>query len=139
MGVVLDTSFLIDHERGRRGLAFEEDLAISVVTASELLHGVHRADAANRPRREAFVEGILSSVPVIPFTLAIGRIHARVWAELAAKRRTLGGHDLIVAATAIALDWPLVTLDQRGFAGIPGLRLHPGIPAAAARRHPHTR
>lgn len=123
MGVVLDTSFLIDHERGRHGLPIEEELAIAAITASELLHGVHRADPAHRPRREAFVEGILASVPVIPFTLPIGRIHARLWAELAAKRRVLGAHDLMVAATALALDWPLVTLDRKGFVGVPGLRL----------------
>lgn len=123
MGVVLDTSFLIDHERGRRGLPLEEDLAIAAITASELLHGVHRADPAHRARREAFVEGILANVPVIPFTLPVGRIHARVWAELAAKRRVLGAHDLMVAATALALDWPLVTLDHKGFIGVPGLRL----------------
>lgn len=123
MGVVLDTSFLIRYERGRRDLPVEEDLAIASITASELLHGVHRADEAHRPRREAFVEGVLASVPVIPFTLPVARIHARLWAALAARRRTLGAHDLIVAATALALDWPLVTLDSRGFARIPGLRL----------------
>lgn len=123
MGVVLDTSFLIDRERGRSGLPGDEELAIAAITASELLHGVHRADPARRPAREAFVEGVLGSVPVIPLTLPIVRIHARLWAELAARRRPVGAHDLMVAATAVALDWPLVTLDRRGFAGIPGLRL----------------
>lgn len=123
MGVVLDTSFLIDHERGRRGLPADEDLAIAAITASELLHGVHRADAEHRPRREAFVEGVLGAIPVIPFTLPIARIHARLWADLAAKRRVFGAYDLMVAATAVALDWPLVTLDRKGFIGIPGLRL----------------
>lgn len=123
MGVLLDTSLLIHYERGRRNLPAEEDLAIAAITASELLHGVHRADAAHRPAREAFVEGVLASVPVIPFTLPVARIHARLWAELAAKRRSVGAHDLIVAATALALDWPVVTLDRRGFAGVPGLRV----------------
>ena len=124
MGVVLDTSFLIDHERGRRELPAEEDLVIAAITASELLHGVHRAGVGHRPAREAFVEGVLAAIPMIPFTLPIARVHARLWAELAAKRRTFGAHDLIVAATAVALDWPLVTLDRRGFVGVPGLRLH---------------
>ena len=123
MGVVLDTSFLIHYERGRGGLPAEEDLVIAAITASELLHGVQRADAAHRPGREAFVEGILASVPVIPFTLPVARIHARLWAELAAKRLILGAHDLLIAATALSLDWPLVTLDRRAFAGVPGLRL----------------
>lgn len=29
----------------------------------------------------------------------------------------------MVVATALALDWPLVTLDHKGFIGVPGHRL----------------
>lgn len=49
MAVLMDASILIEYERGRldleRHLAQpqQRDLFLSVVTASELLHGVHRA------------------------------------------------------------------------------------------------
>ncbi len=123
MGTLLDTSLLIDVERGRQALPADEDVAIAAITASELLHGVHRADRAPRARRESFVEGVLATLPTIPFTLRVARVHAQLWAELAAARRAVDAHDLQIAATAIALGWPLATLDREHFARIPGLRL----------------
>jgi uncharacterized protein with PIN domain len=68
MATLIDSSVLIAAERGR--LQFDEiavrysqeDVAISAVTASELLHGVHRArTAAQRHRRQAFVEGLMAA------------------------------------------------------------------------------
>lgn len=60
MGLLIDASVLIEHERGRLDLdrhlegRAEEDFFLSVVTASELLHGVHRArGTAQRNRRSA--------------------------------------------------------------------------------------
>jgi predicted nucleic acid-binding protein len=51
VAVLIDTDLLVDVERGVRSPAFEEILgeqerAISVITVSELLHGVHRATGA---------------------------------------------------------------------------------------------
>lgn len=49
MGLLIEASVLIEHERGRLDVASrianrsEEEVFLSVVTASELLHGVHRA------------------------------------------------------------------------------------------------
>jgi tRNA(fMet)-specific endonuclease VapC len=64
MATLIDSSVLIAAERGELGLDAllaryaEEDVAISAMTASELLHGVHRArTAAQRHRRQAFVGG----------------------------------------------------------------------------------
>lgn len=122
MAILVDTSVLIDVERGVAALLPDEEHAIAAITASELLHGVHRARLAERARREAFVEGLLADLPAVPFTLPIARVHARLWAELAAAGRVPGAHDLIIAATAIALDWPLLTLDRRAFTRIRGLR-----------------
>ena len=58
VGVLIDTSVLIDYERGRVDLEArirgreEETFFLSVVTASELLHGVHRAKDPVTPRPE---------------------------------------------------------------------------------------
>ena len=102
----------------------EEDFAISAVTASELLHGVHRARTpAQRSRREAYVEGLLAHLPVIPFDLVTARIHARLAADLAVKRVVVGPHDLMIAATAMAKGYDVATRDERGFPNIPGLSL----------------
>ncbi len=65
MGFLIDASIVIEHERGRLdvrarvGAAEEDTFFLSVVTASELLHGVHRAaDEGIRARRSAFVERV---------------------------------------------------------------------------------
>jgi predicted nucleic acid-binding protein len=128
MGVLIDASILIDHERGRIDLqehvAGREDEAffLSVITASELLHGVHRAvDPAVRARRSAFVEGILGSFPLLPIELATARMHARLWAELAAQGQNIGAHDLWVAAACLSHGLSLVTTNPREFGRVPGL------------------
>jgi tRNA(fMet)-specific endonuclease VapC len=130
MVTLVDSSILIAAERGQLDLdalgARGKDLefAISAVTASELLHGVHRAvEPDRRAKREAFVERLLSSLPVLPFDVTAARIHARVWAGLASAGIPVGAHDLLIAAPAMAAGCALATRDQRSFPRIPGLSL----------------
>lgn len=99
-------------------------MAIAVITASELLHGVHRASkAAPRSQRQAFVESVLAGLNVVPFNLLVARIHATVWVELTAKGISVGAHDLLIAATALALGYHVATRDLRSFPKIPGLKV----------------
>jgi len=94
---------------------------MAAITASELLHGVHRATPEHRPRREAFVEAVLAAFPPLTFTLLCARAHARLWAELASAGEDVGAHDRIVAATAIAAGWRVGTANVRHFERITGL------------------
>ncbi|HEY7725460.1 MAG TPA: PIN domain-containing protein [Anaeromyxobacteraceae bacterium] len=128
MALLLDSSVIVAAERGRLDLDAvlagreDEDVAISTVTASELLHGVHRAAGrGRRAAREAFVERVLAVLPAIPFDLVAARVHARLWAELAARGAAVGAHDLVIAATAIATSRKVATRDLRSFPRIPGL------------------
>ncbi len=130
MGVILDSSEIIALER-RRGLVEslvdgreDEPFGISVVTVSELLHGVERADTESRKiRRQAFVEKIIEMIPVFPFDIGVARIYARIWATLMQRGFTVGAHDLIIAATAISLDYTVITANRRDFEKIEGLRM----------------
>lgn len=126
MGIVFDTSYLIELERRASGLPEREPAAVAAITVSELLHGVLRADAEHRPARQARVEAILGSVEVVPFDERVARVHAALWADLERRGRPLGAHDLQIAATAISLGWPVATLDARAFAHVPGLVLWRG-------------
>jgi tRNA(fMet)-specific endonuclease VapC len=127
VAVLIDTSVVIDAERRRAPLeavAEGEDRAISVVTASELLHGVHRAaDAAVRMRRHAFVEGVLARLEPLPITMHVARAHAEIWARLEADGALIGAHDLWIAATALAHGMRVATVNARHFERLPGLEV----------------
>ncbi|MBI5231236.1 MAG: type II toxin-antitoxin system VapC family toxin [Coriobacteriales bacterium] len=128
MGVLIDASILIEVERGRLGvephvaLHEGEEAFISVVTASELLHGVHRAMRADiRAKRSAFVEGILEHFPLLEIDSTCARAHARVWADLRQAGTMIGPHDLWLAATCQAHGLTMVTANVRAFERVPGL------------------
>lgn len=130
MGVILDSSVLIAAERGELALSEllatwgEEPVAIAATTASELLHGCHRArDAAVRIRRLAFVDSLLEAIPVLPFGLVEARRHAELWAECARRGARVGAHDLLIGATALAQGYRVATLNVAEFARMPGVEL----------------
>lgn len=130
MGVLIDASILIEAERGRLNLEphvarrSDEESFLSVITASELLHGVHRAQTSQqRARRSAFVEGILERFPVLQVDMATARAHARVWADMPVTGILIGPNDLWLAAACIAHGLTLVTANVREFDRVPGLQL----------------
>ncbi len=130
MGFLIDSSILIAAERGRLSLAdlardfAGEALALSAITASELLHGVHRATSAEmREKRLRFVEYLLSIFPVLPFDLEAARIHAGLWAALQRDGQIIGAHDLLIAATARAAGYGVITANSTEFGRVPGLQV----------------
>jgi tRNA(fMet)-specific endonuclease VapC len=130
VAVLIDTDLLVDVEHGVGSQAMEqrlgeEERAISVITVSELLHGVHRATGARRARRSAFVEHLLAGLPAIPITEQVARVHAGVWAELAERGQVIGAHDLWIAATAIAHGLAVASRNAAEFSRVPGLRVIP--------------
>ena len=129
MDLVVDSSVLIAAERGQLDLtrvvvSESAEVCIAAITASEMLHGVHRLQGAvARARVQAAVELLLSRVPVIPFDLDVARVHALLSAELRAKGAAIGAHDLMIAATAVHLDAAVATRDLRSFPRIKGLNV----------------
>lgn len=130
MDVLIDASILIEHERRRLDLGRwvvsgdDRSFFISVITASELLHGVHRAmDPAVRARRSAWVEAILERFPMLPIDVSAARVHAATWAGLAERGELIGAHDLWLAASCIAHGLAIATANVREFARVPGLEV----------------
>lgn len=130
MGTLIDSSVLIAVQRGRLdpgrldGDDEDEPVALAAISASELLHGVHRVrGAVARTRAERFVEHVLASVPVVAFDLDIARVHARLDADLASRGAAVGDADLMIAATAVWLDYRVATRNLRSFPRIEGLQV----------------
>ena len=129
MATLIDSSVLIAAERGALDLkhllsTHEDEIVLSSVTASELLHGVHRANKPEiRERRHRLVAEVLETFEIIPFDLNVARLHARVWAHLASRGVTVGAHDLLIGATALAMAASVATRDLRSFPKIPGLKI----------------
>lgn len=135
MGLLIDSTVFIRAEReqqtperliadlmDRWGNA---DLAISVMSAGELLHGCWRADSpARRARREEFVESVLGVVPVLPITLPVMRLFAEIDAGLTARGERLPTSDLLIACSALAREDDVVTGNRRHFDRVPGLTVH---------------
>jgi tRNA(fMet)-specific endonuclease VapC len=125
MAVLIDTTVLVNAER--RGQALDDvvgdqERGISAITASELLHGVHRAEeGAVRARRSAFVEHVISAMEPLPITTAVARAHAAVWAQLEKDGNMIGAHDLWIAATALSHGMEVATANAKDFERVPGL------------------
>jgi predicted nucleic acid-binding protein len=130
MGVVLDTSALIEHDRGRFSLVglraelARETVGVAAITASELLVGAYRTrDPNRRVPQLARAEAMLADLAIHPFGYEEARRHAELWAYLASNGTPIGPHDALIAATALARGDSLATLNRAEFARVPGLRL----------------
>jgi tRNA(fMet)-specific endonuclease VapC len=130
MGVILDTSVLIEAERRKLEIDTftenreEEIFGLSVITVAELLHGVHRADSTRRRlKRSAYVEKVIELFPIYVFDISIGRIYAELWSDLSKKGIQIGAHDLIIGSTALTLGFSVATVNIRHFERIEGLKI----------------
>jgi len=125
---LIDTNVLVAIECDRQRLAgatkFNNDapVAIAAISASELLHSVHRARSARRRElRRRFVEDILERVKILPFDLEVARIHAQICADLKSRCKLIGAHDLLIAETALANRLTLIIHNRREFERVGGL------------------
>lgn len=130
MGVILDTSVLIEAERQESEIQQfaesreEEVFGLSVISVAELLHGVHRADSTKRRiKRSAYVEKVIDLFPIYNFEISIARIYAELWSDLNKRGIQIGAHDLIIGSTALSLGFSVATYNERHFEKIEGLKI----------------
>jgi predicted nucleic acid-binding protein len=120
---LLDTSVIVDLDR-LDASQLPEEVAISAVTLAELTAGPSTTmDVAERARRQDRLQRIEATFDPMPFDIrsarAYGRIHAAVVEQGRRPRRRFA--DLLLAATALAEDLPLVTRNSKDFQGLDGL------------------
>jgi len=128
VGLILDSSLLVADEREAFDLSAwlrarpPEPVAVSVITFSELWFGIDvEADAARARRRRRWIGKLFRRLEIVPVDTRVARLHARIWAQLSASGRSIGPHDLIIAATALQRRWAVATFNAREFRHVRGL------------------
>lgn len=128
MALLIDSSVFIALERRRLSLSAltsttgPELLSMASISVSELLVGVLRANSVRRRMdRQAASDEVFRTIPILSFDLRAARVHAETGVELAASGQMIGSHDLIIAATALAHGYDVLTENVRDFGRVPGL------------------
>jgi predicted nucleic acid-binding protein len=122
--VVVDTSVLIDYfrktDKSNSVLIdlFDQgyDFSISAITHYEVYSG---ATASQLP----FWKQVLDRVKVLPFDEVVSQASVDINNSLKSKSKQIGMADLFIAATAIANNMSLATLNKKHFDRIDGLIL----------------
>ena len=130
MGLVLDTSVLIEAERGKLSLSSvlrktfpKESIYISSISVSELYLGVHLSQKSFKEQRTTSIENIISSLIILDFDSKVAKAHAKVWSQLKKKGILIGPYDLIIAATCLYHKHSLLTFNIKEFSRVPNLKL----------------
>ena len=130
----MDSGVLIAAEReGKNPRQVIEEIAaklgdteatLSVITVTELAHGIERADSATRRNtRERFLQELLSEISVEPVTTPIALRAGKIDGSLHAKGLRVALADLLIGATALELGYSVVTHNVRHFEAIPNLEV----------------
>lgn len=127
MSYLLDTNIVSDLVRSPAGRVAtriravgELRVATSIVVAAELRYGAARRGSERLTRQ---VEAVLAAMTVLPLDAPVDEVYGELRAELETAGTPIGGNDLLIAAHAIALDFVVVTANEREFGRVPGLRV----------------
>jgi predicted nucleic acid-binding protein len=132
LGVIVDSSVIIRAERAREyptvlirrilSTVGPQEIALSTVGLTELVHGTYRGSTnAARILSRAFLDELLSSLPVYDYTPEAAEIAGRIDAEERIKGFHIPFADLLIGATALSLNFSVLTSNERHFRLIPGL------------------
>ncbi len=125
MGLILDTTFLIDLERATIGKSKDNsvfsfldqnkntELFISVITLGEFSEGIDKKD---------IFESYLNRFQVMPIDREVAWIYGQITSELRKKGNLIGANDLWISATAIRNNMPIVTRNVSDFSRVKDLK-----------------
>ncbi len=136
MGSVLDSTTVISAERARQTTAQliagvqssigDQPVILSAIGYTELLVGLRReSDPLRLQRREVFFQSLIQFAPVEPYTAEIAELAGRLGGEQAKLGINIPFSDLLIGATALSLDFSVLTANLRHFRRIPGLHVIP--------------
>ena len=129
---ILDTNTVILLPQLSDPGALPAEPKITAVTLAELSVGpLVASNDSERARRQAHLQQAESDFDVLPFDQAAARAFGRVASDLrkAGRKPSARAYDALIAAIAIANDFPLYTTNPDDFIGISELDLIP-VPLA---------
>lgn len=122
---LLDTGIVLRHLRGNRRvvtllrtLGRTERLSISVITRLEVYAGMHEEE-------RQVTQKLLSRFLTYNLDAAVADRSGELVRHMRSREYMLSIPDAIIAATAVQHHLTLITLNQKDFAGTPGLSLYP--------------
>jgi tRNA(fMet)-specific endonuclease VapC len=128
MKYLLDTNtciFVINRRPSAVRGRFEEtavgDIAISVVTLSELQYGVEKS--VRREQNALALRKFLLPLVLLPFDADAAGQYGKVRVQLERRGTPIGSMDMMIAAHALARGLSLVTNNTSEFECVPGLAL----------------
>lgn len=124
--LILDTGVLVAGALGKldpAAISDEDDLALPAIAMAEYLTGLLLdRDQGRVAVQRAFLDDLLTTVPVEDYTPSVAEHHAALLAHVKRSGSPRGAHDVIIAATARATNRTLVTTDERArFNDLPGV------------------
>lgn len=121
--ILCDTNILIELYKGNALIISElksigqSNLAVSVVTVGELVYG-----AINKKELGQILKDI-AHLNLLHINEAISLLHIELMTSFSLSHK-LNIPDALIAATALHLEIPLYTMNQKDFRYIPDLKLH---------------
>jgi predicted nucleic acid-binding protein len=120
---LLDTSVIVDLDRLNVS-QLPAEVAISAITLAELSAAPSATtDVSERARRQDRLQRTEATFDPLPFDIEAARAYGRVYAAVAEQGRRPRRRfaDLLIAATALAEELPLVTRNSKDLEGLEGL------------------
>lgn len=96
----------------------DKSFVISSITEFEFRIGA-------TPKNREFIQDLLAVLPVFTFDSDCVNVATELYQDLKAKNKLIALPDLFIAATALAHDIELLTLNRKHFDRIKHLKLHP--------------
>jgi predicted nucleic acid-binding protein len=114
--MVIDTCIFIEHLRAKdktktilATLPANEFLYLSAVTIFELYSG------ATTLEKKQDVRAVTEDLTVLPFDAAVAAKAGEIYRTLKKHNKLIGGPDIMIAATCLTFDQPILTLNKKHF------------------------
>lgn len=122
---LIDTDICIEFLRGDKDIikffSDKKDLFISIITLSELFFGVY--NSGNQRRHKKALHSFLGYVEVIDVSFPIAYNYGIIKSKLKKKGNFIGDFDILIGATSIVFNLPILTRNVKHYNKIKGVKI----------------